>query len=219
MPAKKRRKPKRLRRKISVFLGKRDKERKAWEDLKNSKSFKDWQLEELPRRAAIVFFDPEKKQTPGEVAQVYLKELKKKKKKSGLDLAKIHYLKQVLRNTQSINHFEAWVKQRKSYDAKFTQLLAEQGGADLAAETSRKEMLEREIPQALKRFRASPEGAGLSSFSRILEGYLGSIKHLTQGSDRPMDDYWAAQKKLIMEALAKPETKKKLKKNFDELLK
>lgn len=216
----------RLKRKImiawrKVAPGKLASERRAWVKLRNSAKFLEWRQKELPTRAAVAFFvnPPEPKLTPGEAAKEILTRLDKKKSKSTLEKAQSHYLRQVLKSPAAVSDFERWVKRQKSYGIKFNILLENEGGQAMAAEAGRKELMLKDIPQALKRFRSSREGAGKSSFSRILEGYLKSLENIAEGGDRPIDDYWRAHRSIIQEALVNAETRKKLKKEFDELLK
>ena len=210
----------RLKRRVKIALGKLASERRAWVKYRNSPTFQEWRTKKFPNMAAVYFFvkPPEPSLTPGEVALKKLEELDKKKKKTGLEKAQSHYLRHVTKNAEAVMNFETWVKNQKSYGIKFNILMQQEGGALMASEAGRKEMMLKDIPEALKRFRSSRAGAGKSSFSRILEGYLESIKHLTEGADRQMDDHWAAQKLIIQEALVDPETRKKLKKEFDKLL-
>jgi hypothetical protein len=218
---------KRVVRRVNVWAGKRARERKAWMDLKGTKTFKEWKEKKLPERAAISFMveNEMKRLTPAEVAKEAMvtlkKEIKKERKhkrKSSIPMleAKIYDLERIFKNTRTINGFESWVKNTLAYQKKMDVLVKEAGGRNVVKEFNRKELMSLVLPRELVKFWGSSKSAGAGTFENIVKGYIKELNQMARGGQ--FDLQIQAKKDLLNELLGNPKELEKLKKNvYDQL--
>lgn len=190
-------------------------ERKAWQEMKSMPTFQNWQKNKLPRAVAVGFLvqPPEQSLTAEKSARQLLESFMKKKKKSIFELAQIHYLKQVLKNLESIADFERWVSEQPAFKQMYKKWSQRPAIKKTIVEIDSKKFLEQDLPETLHNFQESRAAEGTKNF----EGLLGEFhKCLTNMSMADAKSYasFSPKRELVREVLKDPKALKKLEKIF-----